>query len=94
MNYKQHKQCSVCGKVYVAKSANAKYCLDCRKNEYRIKQNETKKKREKEKAKAKKAENKNSLEQKEKMINDYNKLHGTHLSYGEYHALKRLGKLP
>jgi len=34
-----------------------------------------------------------TLEEKCKKINLYNKLHNTHYSYGEYTALERLGRI-
>ena len=30
-----HKQCEVCGKSFIGGAANAKYCLDCKKDAYK-----------------------------------------------------------
>lgn len=92
MNYKQCKQCEVCGKEYVTKSANSKYCSDCKKKAYNKRSYERRQEVKKERTKKKRIKV-DTLELKEKEIAEYNKLHGTHYTYGEYYAMKKLGKI-
>ena len=87
--------------AFEKRSANQKYCTECgvemRKQQHReIIKNSKLRKKKKKKKKNPAARNYNksdTLEEKCKKINLYNKRHGTHLSYGEYTALERLGRI-
>ena len=85
--------CIICGKPTYTQ--NARHCQECRvaKNkEYR--KRTRKRQKEKtllEKKPPKKPENK--IEAVMKELTRYNKKHGTRYNYGEYTALKKLGKV-
>lgn len=79
----------VCGALVTRKSASQKYCADCRAEANRLHREEQKAI----KSYSSRCQNVDTLEEKCKEISRYNKRHGTHLSYGEYTALERLGRI-
>nr|DAF16540.1 MAG TPA: RRN7 Zinc-finger of RNA-polymerase I-specific TFIIB, Rrn7 [Caudoviricetes sp.] len=94
---KQQAICELCMQAFEKRSANQKYCTECgvemRKQQHReiIKNSKLRKT-------AARNYNRNynkpdTLEEKCKKINLYNKRHNTHYSYGEYTALERLGRI-
>jgi hypothetical protein len=81
------KICEICGAEFEPTSNRQKYCCDdCLK--IAKKQWNKKQKHKKQCIKSKKR-----LDEKLAEINFYNEQHGTHYTYGEYQALKRLDKL-
>lgn len=90
---KQQAICELCMQAFEKRSANQKYCTECgvemRKQQHReiIKNSKLRK------TAAHNYNKHDTLEEKCKKINLYNKRHGTHLSYGEYTALERLGRI-
>ncbi len=90
---KQQAICELCMQAFEKRSANQKYCTECgvemRKQQHReiIKNSKLRK------TAARNYNKPDTLEEKCKKINLYNKLHNTHYSYGEYTALERLGRI-
>lgn len=80
------KTCALCGKLFIAKSNNAKYCVDCRYKGGQLKIKQLRAARKKRKI--------------HKSLNDimwdlaeYNKKHKTNLSYGKYVQLLESGEI-
>jgi hypothetical protein len=88
---KQRKRiCIDCGKSFIG-YCNEKRCKDCKRDEsYRRNQEYIKRMRLK-KEKAERPQAKVSLDQIIKELEQYNRENGTHLSYGQYVAMKQEG---
>lgn len=89
--FETKKVCPICMKMFERRNANQKYCDFCKKNrpddikEY-VKAEYLKKQKNK-------TVPKESLTQVLRDLNEYNKKHGTHLTYGKYVQMKTLGQL-
>ena len=86
-------KCEVCGALVTRKSASQKYCAGCRAEAYSFKSELYRTERKAAKPYSSRCKNVDTLEEKCKEISRYNKRHGTHLSYGEYTVLERLGRI-
>ncbi len=79
--------CSRCGEPFGAKTNYALYCPNCRKEVVKEKSAASKAKK---KAAGHKPQNEiKSMKQFLKELDNYNKEHGTHLTYGQYVAMVR-----
>lgn len=75
--------CQVCGKKFISSANIVKYCSKACCNEAcRIKTREA----AREKAQQRKRRE-NSFDNQLKLLDEYNKKHGTHLSYGKFMSL-------
>ena len=88
-------KCKVCGQVFLTKSNNALYCVDCR---YKTNKERSQKwrdgtKTDYKKEKFKKNYHSKTLDETLADIREYNKKHGTRLSYGQYKVLQHFGKV-
>ena len=88
-----NKKCKRCGKIFNAKNGNVLYCDPCR--EIVIKENKTRSHaKEKLKREEKRKQRKSTpLDELCAEIREYNKKHGTRLSYGKYKTLLHFGKV-
>lgn len=78
------RMCRGCGKEFISSCRGQRYCTtDCKLKYRTCSEQEVCRKRR----------NKNSLDSTLKEIEQYNKLHNTHLTYGKYISLKFLNKL-
>ena len=85
------RECPICYSHFKQVKVNQKYCPECRK--YR--KDEIRQYLEENKAREKILKKKpiKSIEDISVDIRDYNKKHGTHLTYGKYVSLKEMGRL-
>lgn len=90
MSDKRLLTCQNCGGEFVARSKHAMYCVDCRPIMQR-------KRADKKRAEAKKTVKPlcetQSINAVLCELDTYNRKHGTHLTYGQYETLKRVGKV-
>lgn len=90
---KQPAICQLCGNEYIKKAGVQKYCPECgieMRKQQRAKVQTEKRKKQKLTDRYSKQD---TLADKCKEIELYNKLHHTHLSYGDYTAMERAGKI-
>lgn len=90
MSEKRLLTCQNCGGEFVARTKHAMYCVDCRPIMQRKRAD---KKRAEEKKVYKLLCDGKSINAVLRELDTYNHKHGTHLTYGQYEALKRVGKV-
>ena len=82
------KKCEVCLKTFTTQRSNAKYCPCCRVIGKK-KQEKARKLAIKEEQKAKKSNREKNLNNTLAELRKYNKKNGTHISYGQFMAIKK-----
>lgn len=87
------KICKKCKKVFNASNKRKIYCDTCKKIVAKENKQRSDKHQQEKRNRKKKKKTVDTLVESNREVVEYNKKHGTNLSYGKYYGLKRIGKL-